>query len=127
VSDIHVWSIRSTDGGATGLEFANARIAPATEVLVHATPSTIDVAVYENGGILVAIGEGLKATDDAPITRLRIDGLRVLREETWPTADDEGTVVILCGGEAGVLQRWWNDDERTEWRWQLELSNRRGP
>jgi hypothetical protein len=35
--------------------------------------------------------------------------------------------VILCGGEAGVLQGWWNDDERTEWRWQLELSNRRGP
>jgi hypothetical protein len=127
VSDVHVWAIRNPDGGANGLEFARATIAPTDEVLVHATPSTIDVGVYENGGALVAIGEGLKATDDSPITRLRIDGLRIVREEIWPTDEDLGSVVILCGGEAGVLRAWWNDADRSGWRWDLELSNRRSP
>ena len=126
MGDVHVWTIRSTDGGATGLEFARSRIAPASEVLVHAAPSRMDVAVYENGGTLVAIGEGLEANDRSPITRLRLDGLRILREDRWPTDEDLGTVVILCGGEAGVLRSWWNADDRSEWRWDLELSNRVG-
>src|SRR5919205_1380082 len=99
MADVHVWAIRTPDGGANGLEFARATIAPTDAVLVHAAPSTIDVHVYENGGALVAIGEGLRATDDAPITSLRVDGLRILREERWPTDEDLGSVVILCGGE----------------------------
>jgi hypothetical protein len=124
MGDVHIWSIRSTDGGATGLEFAQARIAPTDTVLVHATPSRIDVGVYENGGTLVAIGEGLDATGETPISRLRVDGLRILREEIWPSDEDLGTVVILPGGEAGVLTRWWNAEDRSAWRWSLELSNR---
>jgi hypothetical protein len=127
MGDVHVWAIRNPDGGANGLEFARATIAPTQTVLAHAMPSTVDVHVYENGGALVAIGEGLRATDETPISRLRVDGLRVLREEIWPTDEDVGSVVILCGGEAGVLRRWWNDDERAAWRWDLELSNRRSP
>jgi hypothetical protein len=127
MSDVHVWAIRNPDGGANGLEFARATIAPTDVVLVHATPSTIDVGVYENGGALVALGEGLNATEESPITRLRIDGLRIVREDLWPTDEDLGSVVILCGGEAGVLRRWWNEDDRSAWRWDLELSNRRSP
>ncbi len=124
MSATHVWTIRSPDGGAQGLEFARAEIDPADEVLVHAAPSAIDVEVHANGG-LVARGTHLKATDDAPMSRLRLDGGTVLREELWPRDDQTGLVVILGGGEAGVLLRWWNDDQRTEWRWRLELSNRR--
>jgi len=124
MGDVHIWSIRSTDGGATGLEFCNASIAPTETVLVHAAPSRIDVGVYENGGTLVAIGEGLDATGETPMTRLRLDGLRILREEIWPGEDDLGSVVLLGGGEAGVLKSWWNADDRSAWRWDLELSNR---
>jgi hypothetical protein len=127
MTDVHVWAIRNPDGGANGLEFARATVAPHDEVLVHAAPSTVDVRVYENGGALVALGEGLEATGDAPMARLRIDGLRISREEVWPTEREHGMVVILCGGEAGILRAWSNDGERSEWRWRLELSNRRSP
>ena len=126
MGDVHVWSIRSTDGGSTGLEFSRARIAPTETVLVHATPSTIDVGVYENGGTLVAIGERLHSTDETPMTRLRLDGLRVLREEIWPSDEDLDSVVILAGGEAGVLRQWWHAEDHSAWRWSLELSNRKG-
>ena len=124
MTDVHVWNLRSPDGGAQGLEFARARIAPTDRVLVHAAPSVLNAEVLENGGALVALGEGLHATAEAPMTRLRVDGLRILREDAWPTSDDIGTVVLLCGGEAGVLREWWHAEDRSEWRWQLELSNR---
>ena len=126
MGDVHLWSIRSPDGGSTGLEFARARIAPTDTVLVHAAPSRIDVAVSADGGAIVASGEDLGSTDETPITRLRLDGTRVLRQEIWPSEDDLGSVVILPGGEAGVLTAWWNADDRSAWRWSLELSNRVG-
>jgi len=31
--------------------------------------------------------------------------------------------VILPGGEAGILTAWWHSEDRSQWRWQLELSN----
>ena len=36
---------------------------------------------------------------------------------------DIGRVVILPGGEAGILKSWWNADDRREWRWQVEFYN----
>jgi hypothetical protein len=33
--------------------------------------------------------------------------------------------VILPGGEVGTLVQWWHSDDRSEWRWQIELYNRR--
>jgi hypothetical protein len=40
-----------------------------------------------------------------------------------PSPGDIGSVVILPGGEAGILKSWWNADDETEWRWQLEFYN----
>jgi hypothetical protein len=33
-------------------------------------------------------------------------------------------LVILPGGEAGILTSWWHAPDHSQWRWQLELSNR---
>jgi hypothetical protein len=41
----------------------------------------------------------------------------------WPSQDDLGRLVILPGGEAGILKRWWHAEDRSEWRWQVEFYN----
>lgn len=121
----HVWHLRSPDGGSLGLEFLRARIAPVDRVLVHAAPDRLDAEVLENGSRLLASGTQLTATEDTPMARLLLDGVRILREAVWPTQDDLGSVVLLPGGEAGVLREWWHAPDRSAWRWQLELSNQR--
>jgi hypothetical protein len=114
--------IRTSEGGATGIEIANARIAARHDVvLAHALPESVDVEVSD--GSLVAIGEDLRAGEPLPMSKLTVDGLRVLRENLWPTDDELGLPVILPGGEAGILRSWWNDDERRSWRWTVEFSH----
>ena len=39
--------------------------------------------------------------------------------------EDVGRLVLLPGGEVGTLLRWWNADDHSEWRWQIELYNHR--
>lgn len=116
-----VWALRSADGGSAGLEFARAKVDEVDSVLVHAAPSTLDVEVFVSGERLIAAGVHLRATEDTPMTRLTLDGTRVLREQVWPREEDRGSIVILPGGEAGVLQTWETDDERRRWVWRLEL------
>ena len=60
------------------------------------------------------------------MTRFTFDGDAVAREDRWPTDGDLGAVVILPGGEAGILTAWWNADDGSAWRWSVEFSNRRG-
>ena len=48
---------------------------------------------------------------------------RIRLEDGWPTDDDFGRVVILPGGEAGLLTEWWHADNRRSWRWSVEFSN----
>ena len=55
--------------------------------------------------------------------RLLREGDAITREDVWPSQEDIGRIVILPGGEAGVLKQWWNADDRKEWRWQIELYN----
>ncbi|HEV8574258.1 MAG TPA: hypothetical protein VGR43_06060 [Dehalococcoidia bacterium] len=57
--------------------------------------------------------------------RLRRSGDSVTREDIWPREEDIGTLVILPGGEVGVLKSWWNADDRMEWRWEVEFYNSR--
>jgi hypothetical protein len=119
-----VWQLRSTEGGSAGLEFARAAIEPSRTVLVHAAPTRLDVEVLANGEHLVAIGRDLRPGDedeDTPMTRLVIDGTRVLRSQLWPEEADLGSVVLLPGGEAGVLRSWATDVDRSSWTWSLEL------
>jgi len=116
-----VWALRGADGGASGLEFARAALDVTDSVLVHAAPSVLDVEVFENGERLIAIGKSLRASEDTPMTRLTLDGVRVLREQVWPGEADHGSIVVLPGGEAGRLQAWTTDPERRRWVWSLEL------
>jgi hypothetical protein len=115
----HVWAVRSADGGADGLEFARARVDSVDSVLVHAAPRELDVEVFAAGERLIAAADRLLPDEgpDSPMTRLTIDGVSVLREAVWPTERDLGSIVILPGGEAGLLQSW--EDDRRRWTWSL--------
>jgi hypothetical protein len=57
------------------------------------------------------------------MTRLTRRGEQIEREDRWPTEADLGALVILPGGEVGRLTRWWNADDGSEWRWQVEFYN----
>ena len=125
MSDVHVWEIRNPDGGASGLEFARGKMRPSTHVLAHALPETVDVEVRDAAGTLFARGEGLRDPAPLPMARLTIEGGKVARRNLWPEAEDIGRPVILCGGEVGILTAWWNASDGSEWRWSIELHNRR--
>ena len=58
-----------------------------------------------------------------PIARLWLRGDRVERENVWQEEGDLGRPVILPGGEVGILREWWNADDGSAWRWQVEFSN----
>ena len=118
-----LWELRNPDGGATGLEWARARIGAVDQVLLHAASERIDVQIYDEAGELVAEGRDLAAEGATPISRLTLNEGRFKRENVWPTEADLGTVVILPGGEAGILTAWWNADDERSWRWSIELSN----
>jgi hypothetical protein len=53
------------------------------------------------------------------------EGDRIRSEDGWPTQADLGRVVLLPGGEAGILKSWWHADDHSEWRWQVEFYNHR--
>lgn len=120
------WRLRSRDGGMNGLEFSECLTAGGqSEVLVHAAPAGLSVEVRDDDGSLVARGDVDRDGEYAPMTLLRLDGGSVSRREVWPEPAHEGMVVLLAGGEAGLLTRWRHAEDRQWWRWTLELSNHR--
>ncbi len=122
----HTWEIWYPGAGATGLEIARARIAPVEAVWVHAVPRKLAVTVRLGDDRVLARGEPLERSGPyLPMTRLSIDGDTVRREDRWPAHADTGAIVILPGGEAGLLTAWWNADDGSAWRWSVEFSNRR--
>jgi len=105
---------------------ARARIDPAEVLWLHAAPERLAVTVREGDDRVIARGEPLdRVGAQLPMTRLSLRGGAVTREDRWPTATDEGALVILPGGEVGRLRSWWNATDGTEWRWTLELYNHR--
>lgn len=124
-TELQVWDLWVADVGATGVSFARGRLNPTDVLLVHAAPAQLNVEVRSDAGQVVARGQDLLRTASTPIARLRCQGAQVLREDIWPGADDLGTPVLLPGGEVGILQQWWNDPAKQEWRWQVEFYNHR--
>jgi hypothetical protein len=59
------------------------------------------------------------------MTRLTVRGDQIRREDIWPEESDIGQVVVLPGGEVGKLVSWWNAEDGSEWRWQVEFYNQR--
>ena len=123
---IEVWDLWFPDAGATGVSFARSRVdsdAAGERLLVHAAPPRLEVAVRNDDGAVVARGEKLERHEEGPMSFLvRQDG-EVTLEDGWPTDADVGRLVILPGGEAGILQGWWNAEDTSEWRWRVEFYN----
>ena len=118
-----VWELWYPEAGATGLPVARASIDPTEAVWLHATPPVLSVTVRE-GDTVIAKGRDLQREGPRlPMTRLSIVDGEVRREDRWPQDSDLGAVVILPGGEAGILTSWWHAPDESEWRWQLEFYN----
>jgi hypothetical protein len=124
-----IWDLWIGSVGATGLSFGRAKVdatAAADRVLVHAAPRLLSVSVRSSDdGRLVAEGHELARTDSGPMCTLIRDGTTLRLEEGWPTEDDIGRLVLLPGGEAGILTAWWHADDLSAWRWSVEFSNHR--
>jgi hypothetical protein len=124
--NLETWDLWYPGPGATGLSFARCRINArdaADRLLVHAAPQKLQVAVRDTTGKLLATGDGLERHQPGPMSYLVRRGASITLEDGWPTDQDIGRVVILPGGEAGILKSWWNADDRKEWRWQVEFYN----
>lgn len=120
-----IWDLWYPHAAAQGLPFARGRLDATAALLVHAAPESLDVAVRDDDGRLLAQGKGLARTAERPMARLTVRDGEVAREDRWPEAADIGLPVILPGGEVGILRAWWNATDGSEWRWQIELYNHR--
>ena len=121
----HVWDLWYPNAAAQGLPFARGRLDATDVLLVHAPPESLDVAVRNDDGRLLARGTGLARTAERPMARLTVHDGTIARADLWPEAGDIGLPVILPGGEVGILLAWWNADDGSEWRWQVEFYNHR--
>jgi hypothetical protein len=121
---VETWELWYPAAAANGLYFARSRIDPTEAVWVHSPPDVLAVVVRDGeAGILAQAGELRRAGPYLPMARLRRERTSITREDRWPAAADMGSIVILPGGEAGELKSWWNADDGTEWRWQVEFYN----
>ena len=122
-----IWDLWFPNAGATGVSFARARVdgdVAGDRVLIHAAPPAVTVEVRDDDGRRIARGEDLRRGAPGPITFLMREDDRIRLEDGWPTDDDLGRLVILPGGEAGILRAWEHAADRRSWRWQVEFSNR---
>jgi len=121
---LQYWSVWYPRAAATGVLLARGAVDPVDSILFHAAPDVVTAEVSDAHGRRLAFGQDLPATLSSPICRFSIQGEQVVREDIWPTEDDLGSVVLLPGGEAGILKSWWNAEDHREWRWQTEFYNR---
>jgi len=124
-AQLQIWDLWYPQAGATGVPFARGRLEATKVLLVHAPPPMLTVEVRSNQGQRLAYAQDLAQTADRPIARLTIQGEHIIREDLWPHQEDVGLFVILPGGEVGQLKSWWNADDGSEWRWQVEFYNHR--
>jgi hypothetical protein len=124
-SPLQIWDLWYPQAGATGVSFARGRLDATDVVLVHAAPPTLTVEVRTDSGHRLAYAQDLAQTADRPMARLTVQGEQITREDLWPTQEDIGRLVILPGGEVGKLISWWNAEDGSEWRWQIEFYNHR--
>lgn len=122
---LQIWDLWDPQAGATGLPFARGRLDATSVLLVHAAPPILTIEVRSDNGNRVAYTQDLAQTADRPMARLTVQGDQITREDVWPTQEDIGRVVILPGGEVGKLVSWWNAEDGSEWRWQVEFYNHR--
>ena len=124
-SELQIWDLWYPQAGATGIGFARGRLDATNILLVHAPPPMLTVEVRGESGTRLAYAKDLAQTADRPMARLTVQGDKITREDMWPAQSDIGQLVILPGGEVGKLVSWWNAEDESEWRWQVEFYNQR--
>jgi hypothetical protein len=122
---MHYWEVWDPRPAATGVLIARCQIDPTDTLILHAAPDVATVEISDTNGHRLAYAANLQRTLDSPMCRFRRQGETITREDIWPEDSDLGAIVLLPGGEAGVLKAWWHADDRTEWRWQVEFYNSR--
>ena len=125
ISELQLWDLWYPQAGATGVPFARGRLGATNVIWVHAAPPVLSVEVRMDNGQRIGYTQDLRQTADRPMTRLTLTGAQIRREDIWPMQNDLGQLVILPGGEVGQLIHWWNAEDGTEWRWQVEFYNHR--
>jgi hypothetical protein len=124
-ASLQIWDLWYSQAAATGLPFARGRLEGSNVLLVHAPPPLLTAEVRSEQGQRLAYAKELAQTAERPIARLTMQGENITREDLWPTEGDIGQLVILPGGEVGKLMSWWNAEDGSEWRWQVEFYNHR--
>ena len=124
-SQLQIWDLWYSKAGATGIPFARGRLEKTNILLVHAPPPVLTVEVRSDSRQRLVYGQDLEQTAERPIARLAVKENQIIREDVWPTESDIGQLVILPGGEVVKLLRWWNAEDESEWRWQVEFYNHR--
>ena len=122
---LQLWDLWYPQAGATGISFARGRLADTNILIVHAPPPSLTVEIRSDKSRRLAYGQDLAQTADRPMAILTRRENRVTRQDRWLTQKDIGQCVLLPGGEVGVLIQWWNAENGSEWRWQIELYNHR--
>jgi hypothetical protein len=122
---LEYWEVWDPRAAATGILIARGQIDPTTTLMLHAAPDVATVEVSDSSGRRLAFGADLQRTHPSPMCRFQREGSSITREDIWPSEDDLGTLVMLPGGEVGVLKGWWHAGDKMEWRWQVEFYNSR--
>jgi hypothetical protein len=121
---METWEVWFPAAAANGLLVARARVDPAQVMWLHAAPEVVAVVVREGEETILSRADELKRDGRyLPMTRLDRIGESIIREDRWPAESDLGALVLLPGGEVGTLISWWNAEDGSEWRWQIELYN----
>jgi hypothetical protein len=121
---LQLWDLWYSKAGSTGLSFARGRLAATDTLIVHAPPPSLTVEIRSDRGRRLAYSQDLAQTADRPMAVLTRQGDRVTRQDRWPAEEDIGQLVLLPGGEVGVLVQWWNAEDGSEWRWQVEFHSK---
>lgn len=124
-TSLQLWDVWYPQAGATGIPFARGRLAATNTLIVHTPAPFLTVEIRSENGTRLAYGQDLPQTADRPMARLTRRGKRIVRQDLWPTQKDIGQIVLLPGGEVGILMQWWNAEDGSEWRWQIEFYNHR--
>ncbi len=124
-TSLQLWDLWYPQAGATGVSFARGQLEATNTLFVHAPPPFLTVEVRSEKGSRLAYGQDLPQTSNRPMALLTRKGKWVTRQDRWPTKKDMGQLVLLPGGEVGVLVQWWNAEDGSEWRWQIEFYNHR--
>jgi hypothetical protein len=125
MTQLQIWDLWYPKAAATGIPFARGRLDATNILLVHAPPPVLTVEVRSTDGQRIAYTQDLEQTADRPMARLTLQGESITREDLWPAQSDIGQAAILPGGEVGKLVSWWNAEDGSEWRWQVEFYNHR--